>query len=486
MVVFNHILFRDNMKAIPKSVQHRYLKALRARQVPQAEFGYRLKWLRYYLDFCAKYGHPEGDRDSLAPFLQKLASKNQSSAQQKQASESVRLYYDIREGEAARDTVPVGATYHAPDADRPQAAETTAIVSEGATRPHPTAPGRESAPADSLESWDTVRERIKEETRLRQYSPKTYKTYTSWVAKFAEFTQKPPGAVAMADVKRYLTHLAVNGNVAASTQNQAFHAMLFFFRHVLKKEFDAKAGIVRARQTRYIPVVLTRYEVDRVIKNARYPYDLIVSLLYGCGLRLSECLNLRVQCLNFDDGIVTVHDGKGKKDRTVPLPERLAPQLREQLERVNNLFTKDLAEDFSGVFLPGALEKKYRSAGREWIWQWLFPAKTLTLVPETGEYRRYHLHQTHVQKGIRAAVRKSKLSKRATAHTFRHSFASHLLQANYDIRTIQTMLGHSNVRTTMIYTHTVKSRTIKEQRSPLDFEPDEPQRPKRRRRRDTG
>ena len=195
----------------------------------------------------------------------------------------------------------------------------------------------------------------------------------------------------------------------------------------------------------------------------------MVKLLYGCGLRLFECLNLRIQNFNFDAGILTVHDGKGKKDRTVPLPQTILPELTDHLEHVKDLHQSDLDGGYAGAFMMGLLEKKYKNSAKELIWQWFFPAKTLTFVPDVKEYRRYYLHETHVQKAIRRAVRKSKLLKRVSAHTFRHSFATHLLQANYDIRTIQEFLGHSDVRTTMIYTHTIKSLTVKEPKSPLDF-----------------
>ena len=194
-----------------------------------------------------------------------------------------------------------------------------------------------------------------------------------------------------------------------------------------------------------------------------------MKLLYGCGLRLFECLNLRIQNFNFDAGILTVHDGKGKKDRTVPLPQTILPELTDHLDHVKDLHQSDLDSGYAGAFMIGLLEKKYKNSAKELIWQWFFPAKTLTFVPDVKEYRRYYLHETHVQKAIRRAVLKSKLLKRVSAHTFRHSFATHLLQANYDIRTIQELLGHSDVRTTMIYTHTIKSLTVKEAKSPLDF-----------------
>jgi integron integrase len=268
---------------------------------------------------------------------------------------------------------------------------------------------------------------------------------------------------------KQLELLKVEYRVSASSQNQAFNALLFFFRHVLGREFGKVEGVVRAKRKPYIPVVLSRPEVDLIIGKLRYPYDLVVKLLYGCGLRLGECMNIRINNFNLDAGVLTIHDGKGKKDRTVPLPETIMPEINLQFDTVRRLHRSDMKEGIAGAFMFESIEKKYMNAGQEFHWQWFFPAKDLTWVPEAGEYRRAHLHDRHVQKAIKTVVRRVQLGKRATPHTFRHSFASHLLQANYDIRTIQELLGHSDVRTTMIYTHTVKSRTIKESKSPLDL-----------------
>ena len=306
--------------------------------------------------------------------------------------------------------------------------------------------------------------------KLRHYSPKTLRSYRGWARQFQNFTMsKDPRLLSSSDVKDFLTFLAVKRKVSASSQNQAFNALLFLFRHIIKKEFGDMKDIPRAKRKPYIPVVLSRDEIDAITIPLSYPYDLVVKLLYGCGLRLFECMNLRVGCFNFDTGILTVHDGKGKKDRTVPLPETIIPELKKHLERVIDLFQEDLDSGYAGAFLFDSIERKYKNAAKELVWQWFFPAKTLTFVPDKKEYRRYHLHDTHVQKAIKRAVNKAKIPKRASAHTFRHSFASHLLQANYDIRTIQELLGHSDVRTTMIYTHTIKSQTIKDAKSPLDF-----------------
>ena len=266
-----------------------------------------------------------------------------------------------------------------------------------------------------------------------------------------------------------MSYLAVELDVSASSQNLAFNSLLFFYRHILGREFGEIDGVVRAKKRPYIPVVLSRDEVDSVLDNLNYPYDLVVKMIYGCGLRLFECLNLRINNFNFDGGILTVHDGKGKKDRTMPLPKVIIPELKAHMEKVADLHQTDIADNYDGAFMFDRLEKKFKYAGKDFIWQWFFPAKALTFVKETKENRRYHLHETHVQKNLKKAVTTARLTKRATSHTFRHSYASHLLAANYDIRTIQELLGHSDIRTTMIYTHTVVSKTIKEAKSPLDF-----------------
>ena len=268
----------------------------------------------------------------------------------------------------------------------------------------------------------------------------------------------------------FLTFLAVEKQVSAASQNLAFNSLLFLFKHVLKKEFGEIKGVVRAKRKTYIPVVLSRNEIDLIFDHLDDPVHLVAKLLYGCGLRLFECLKLRVQDFNFDAGIITIHNGKGKKDRTLPIPQSIVPDLQKQLQKVASVHEADLKAKFSGTFLPDQLDRKYKNAAKEFIWQWFFPAQSLTFLSETKEYRRYHIHETVVSKAIKQAVNNARITKRATAHTFRHSFASHLLQANYDIRTIQELLGHSDVRTTMIYTHTIQSRTIKQSKSPLDFD----------------
>lgn len=421
------------MRKIAEELKTAFSQEVKRRGLSEAVRRDFLKWLRYYLDFCSKYEHPPRDRESLQPFLLKLASKNQSREQQKEAASAVKLFHDLIQSWKEN---PACANLRNED-NRP---------------------------------WEAVYDQLKEEIRLRQYSDKTLKTYRTWIRQFAGYlNHKQPEAVDSEDAKKFLTHLATGRHVAASTQNQAFNALLFLYRHILKTDYDLKDEVVRAKKTKYIPVVLSRKEVDRVLRKLSYPHQLVAKLQYGCGLRLFEALNLRVQCVNLDEMILTVHDGRGRKDRTLPLPESIREELEAHLQRVIRLHEKDLESGYDGVFMPFALSRKWKQASKELPWQWLFAAKTLTLIPETGEYRRYHLHESHYQKAMKTAVRRAQLAKRVTSHTFRHSFATHLLQANFDIRTVQEMLGHSDVKTTMIYTRTLEARTLRQRKSPLDF-----------------
>lgn len=459
------------MLNVSSAEKAKFVMYIRSHGVNENLFAPYVRWMGYYLDFCHKYNFAPNLSESLTHFLKKLDEKKQTKEQQHQAARAITLYRDLQYPRVVDNPVllplpPAPETKGESHNNR----EITPPLVMPSTRTPPAAISAYFERPATGASWKSEFDVLANEIRLRHYSPKTLKTYHLWMRKFQAYTHsKPPELLTPDDVKEFLTWLAVKRSVAASTQNQAFNALLFMFRHVLHKEFGKVEGVVRAKRKTYIPVVLSREEITEIISHLPPPYDLVVKLLYGCGLRLAECLHLRVQCLNFDAGVITVHDGKGQKDRTVPLPAKLEPEIRAHLQALKALHVKDLERNYAGVFLVNALDKKYPKAAREFIWQWLFPAPQLTKVPESGEYRRYYLHETKVQKAIKLAVNKAELYKRASAHTFRHSFASHLLQANYDIRTIQELLGHSDVRTTMIYTHTVKSQTIKEAKSPLDF-----------------
>ncbi len=482
------------MLPIPPELETQFEEHLVKSLIPKGLHGVYKKWLRYYLDFCRKYHFPPAQRQILPRFIDKLKGRKQSPSQRQQAASSIELYYGILPAKDPSKPGPLIQPHALQGSDACRSGEHLAIrepsarvlqYGKGTTPASPPVPI--AGPAMNLTkaaplpekgraqngtgaSWKPEYARLVDEIKVRHYSSKTLQTYRGWVRHFQTFLRsKPPDSLSAEDVKGFLTSLAVKRKVSSTTQNQAFNALLFFYRHVLKKEFGKIDGVVRAKRKPYIPVVLSREEIDLVLKHLVPPYDLVVKLLYGCGLRLFECLGLRVHCMNFHAGVLTVHDGKGQKDRTVPLPDSILPELRRHLESLKDLHRRDLARGYAGVFLVNALEQKYKNAAREFIWQWVFPAKQLTYDTKAGEYRRYHLHETHVQRAIKEAVSTSGIVKRATAHTFRHSFASHLLQANYDIRTIQELLGHSDVRTTMIYTHTIRSRTLKEAKSPLDF-----------------
>ncbi|MBI1921489.1 MAG: integron integrase [Geobacter sp.] len=452
------------MILIPKAVFNQYLDLLKRNNVPARYHPEYVKWLRYFLDFCAKYviTHHKSERVQL--FLGKLREKNQNDDQCKRAAHALSLYFAMQRLEAMSQS-PV----EEPDQQSSETADSvySPQSSEYQRKPQYIEAGYQEK-SDSPE-WDAVLAAMAAEIKVRHYSRKTLKTYGKWSRCFQRFLKsKSPQELTTDDVKEYLTFLAVKCNVAASTQNQAFNSLLFFFRHGLKREFGELRGVPRAKKSLYIPVVLSREEIDAIIDKLSHPYNLVVKLLFGCGLRQFECLQLRVRDFNFEVGNLTIH-GKGKKDRTVPLPEAIIPELKAQIRVVAELHEKDLAAGYDGVFLDDAVEKKYPKAPKEFIHQWFFPMDGLTLVKETGERRRWHLHESDLQRSLYPAVRKAKIPKRVTCHTFRHSFATHLLQANYDIRIIQKLLGHSSLKTTMIYTHCVPVRTIKEPRSPLDL-----------------
>ncbi len=452
------------MIQIPPDILNKYKHTLLQQSIPSQKQPYFIKWFRYYWDFCVKSNFNKNNPKSLPHFINKLESKKQSSFNLKQASEAIHIFYEMN-----TDASP--AFVQGDNNKGNNATPLNETVKPYRNTPAPNKVDNQvSQTVSSQKKWDQALTSLANEIKVRHYSPKTLKSYSGWTIKFQHFICfKNPDLLDTQDVKQFLTHLAVEKKVSASSQNLAFNSLLFFFRHVLGKEFGKVDGVVRAKKLPNIPVVLSREEVQRILLNLAYPYDLVVGLLYGCGLRLVECLNLRVNNFNFDAGILTIHDGKGKKDRTMPISEKLTPQLKSHMDRVYHLHQMDLGSGYDGAFMFDSIEKKYKNAGKKFIWQWFFPGKNLTRTKDGKEIRRSHLHETHVQKALRDAVSRARLTKKATAHTFRHSFASHLLESGYDIRTIQELLGHSDVRTTMIYTHTVESKPLKEVKSPLDL-----------------
>jgi integron integrase len=305
--------------------------------------------------------------------------------------------------------------------------------------------------------------------RLKHYSLRTEQAYLDWIRRFIRFHgRRHPREMGAAEVGAFLTHLAVEGKVAASTQNQAKSALLFLYRQVLDCELPWLDNVERAKAPKRLPVVLTQTEVQALLTRLRGTHWLLASLLYGAGLRLMEGLRLRVKDVDFKRKEILVRDGKGFKDRVTMLPMALVEPLRAHLERVRELHRRDLAAGLGAVYLPYALERKYPNAACEWIWQYVFPSIKLAVDPRSGETRRHHVQDQALQRAVKQAVRDADLSKPATPHTLRHSFATHLLEGGYDIRTVQELLGHSDVSTTMIYTH-VLNKGGRGVVSPLDL-----------------
>lgn len=311
-------------------------------------------------------------------------------------------------------------------------------------------------------------DQVRDKLRVKHYSIRTEQTYVDWIKRYIFFHDKRhPKDLDAADIEAFLTHLAVAGKVAASTQNQAKSALLFLYREVLEIQLPWLDNVTQARAPKRLPVVLTVSEVQAVLSRLSGSHLLIASLLYGGGMRLMEAVRLRVKDVEFSRGEIIVREGKGFKDRVTMLPEAVVNGLKLHLAKVKALHDEDLARGFGEVYLPFALDKKYPNAGREWGWQYVFPSKNLSVDPRSGVTRRHHLDEKGVQRVMKQAVRDAGLVKPATPHTLRHSFATHLLQSGYDIRTVQELLGHSDVSTTMIYTH-VLNKGGRGVTSPLD------------------
>jgi integron integrase len=311
-------------------------------------------------------------------------------------------------------------------------------------------------------------DQLRDKIRVRHYSIRTEEAYVDWVRRFVLFHgRRHPAELGPEDVERFLTHLAVERGVASSTQNQAKSALLFLYREVLGAELPWLDGVESAKAPKRLPVVLTREEVEQVLARLSGTAALITRLIYGTGMRILECLRLRVKDLDFARREIVVREGKGFKDRVTILPDAVAQPLQEHLERVRWLHERDLKAGHGDVHLPSALARKYPNAAREWAWQYVFPSARLSRDPRSGEVRRHHADPKVIQRAMQHALRDAGIPKHATPHTLRHSFATHLLDSGYDIRTVQELLGHADVSTTMIYTH-VLNRGGRGVRSPLD------------------
>jgi len=329
--------------------------------------------------------------------------------------------------------------------------------------------GTGGATASNLpDTWEILELRTRDELRLQHKSYQTEKAYLSWLKRFREFsTSKDIPGLDGEDVRRFLTYLVVRREVSLSTQKQAFNALLFVYRYILDVEIGTLVEVPRSAKKRKLPVVLSTKELGLIFGHLSGVHKLMAMLIYGSGLRLEECLTLRVKDVDFDTGIITIRSGKGGKDRRTILPGNLASQLEAHLLKSRVLFDDDRRKGVNGVELPGALERKYPNKGKEWAWFWVFPSARLSVDPRGQVVRRFHLFPSTLQKVFHAAVLSSGIAKQASVHTLRHSFATHLIEKGYDIRTVQELLGHSNVSTTMIYTHVAEVNRLSVI-SPLD------------------
>jgi len=311
-------------------------------------------------------------------------------------------------------------------------------------------------------------DQVREQIRVRHYSIRTETSYINWIKQFIRFNQlKHPSEMGAFEIQTFLTYLAVERNVAASTQNQALCALVFLYRKVLNIDFEELNDMVRAKKPARLPTVFTRGQAQLVLTHLDGTLQLMALLLYGSGLRLLECARLRIKDINFDYKHIIVRNGKGKKDRVTLLPDSIADRLQAHLKEIKLLHDVHLAKGVGSVYMPGALGKKYPNSKTEWAWQYVFPANNLSTDPRSGVRQRHHISEQRLQRAIKKAILNSNIPLQASSHTFRHSFATHLLEAGYDIRTVQELLGHKDIRTTQIYTH-VLNKPGMAVNSPLD------------------
>lgn len=389
--------------------------------VPRYQVTHCVRWIRWFLEHARQTGKL-APRAKAAAFLESLRSRG--SLQEWQINQ----------------------------------AETAVRIFQGAFRD---AWRGESAAAAAFDEAEAVRD-MEQALRLKHYARRTIRCYMDWLQRFLEYRRRvsresAAQAPAPSDVRAYMAHLAECENVSSSTQNQAFHALLFFFRRVLQVDLSDMADNVRARRGPKLPVVLSENEVRRVLDETGGTSGLLLRLIYGAGLRISEAVRLRVKDLDFENGLILVRGAKGDKDRATVLPECLVPELRDHLERVRKQHNEDLGAGAGTVALPGRLDRKYPDAPRSWAWQYAFPSSNLSTDPENGAIRRYHIRENVLQVAMKKAVRAANVYKHASVHTLRHSFATHLLLAGTDLRQIQDYLGHKSLETTMIYTHVVRN-----------------------------
>ena len=422
-------------------------------------------WVRKFFSFLKPRKWNQAVREDVERYLAKLLGEGKAGWQVEQANRALELFYsEVCPMDWARRDWP----------ETPGAGEVLSQQAAAAPRPPVEGPRvavlRERSDTGELpERLEAFLDEVRECLRAERYAYRTEESYVDWVRRFLIFVgPKSRDDLRGEELEAYLNYLALVRRVSASTQNQALNAVQFLFRRVLKRGVREVEGVERAPYSRRLPVVLSREEVGRLLGRLSGRALLMAQLMYGAGLRVNECVRLRVKDLDFDQGLIVVREGKGDKDRAAPLPRKVREALRKYLEGVKERWEKDRAMGVEGVFLPDALEGKYRNAATDWGWYWVFPSDELSEDPRGGKLRRHHVHVGTIQAAVRRAARAAELVKPVTPHTLRHSFATHLLEAGADIRTVQELLGHADVSTTMIYTH-VLNRPGVVARSPLDL-----------------
>ena len=399
-----------------------------AKLVPENRILYYIRWINKFLTYQGKTSEADIGTSDIDLFLNSLQRKVEG-WQVRQAEEAIRLYVYYK------------------------------------SRHHNGLPAQNT---DTKAIWRQYGQEMKAIIRLKHMAYSTEKTYLGWLRSFYTFLKgHPPDQLDETHVMNFLSFLAVDRKVAKGTQNQAMNALLFFFRHVLNKDMGDIRGAVRSSKNITLPVVLSRDEVNRLLEKLDGVRRLMAQAIYGAGLRNNECIQLRIKDLDFERECLTVRCGKGNKDRQTLLPASLQGPLRDHLEKVRELYEEDRKNDLPGVYMPTALVRKYPNASVSWEWFWVFPAGNISVDPRTKVIRRHHVHPSGLQKAIKIAARTAGIHKKVNVHTLRHSFATHLLEGGYDIRTIQELLGHSSVKTTMIYTHVAKKNRLGV-KSPLD------------------
>lgn len=420
-------------------------QALENARIPPYQRTYYLDWLSRYLAFCTSHGLNQMDKNSSQPFILSIQKQQAyKDFQIAQMQHAINIFLSL---------------------NHQTSSNIEAIIQLSDTNAH----ADPSAQPQQQMTWEQVMSEFETQIKLRHYSHRTLKAYGHYIQRFASFiSEKLPHEVTTLDAQNFLSQMATTQFASPSTQNLAFNSLLFLFRFVINKPFKDLEATPRAKRHTPIPEVLSREEVDLLLKKLPSQYGLMGKITYGCGLRLAEVINLRVQDFNCNTGILTVQFGKGGRSRTMPLPDKILMDIQYQLRVVERLLKKDIEENNDGVFLPSEVQSKRPGAALELGWQWFFPALGTVYVKEFGQTLRYHVHETNFQKALKDAAARAGLKRRVNPHILRHSFASHLLAAGYDIRQVQELLGHSDVRTTMIYTRTIKkdSKIVK---SPLDL-----------------